>query len=251
MKFKIILTFVNAMILNSHYTYSQDLSGIWKGNSYQEDRIFYQEFKLLKVDSLTYSCTSTVKQKKEFGVMEAKCWFYDGSLYFSEQSILEDSSVINEWCLKKGKLLFTENENGVKLTGKWNGYCAPGTMTLTRAQKKFEPFNKAFYFKHDSFKIDSAYKSTLSKITNLLNEYPKTKIYIKGMTNDIGEINYNNTLSLERANTIKAILVKRGISSDRIIVFAMGEVDLLSGTSKQEQRKQNRRVDISIERIEK
>lgn len=68
-----------------------------------------------------------------------------------------------------------------------------------------------------------------------------------GHTDTAGPANYNMALSLRRANTVKAALVRQGVAADSITVVGRGETALLVATKDGVREPQNRRVEIVIQ----
>jgi outer membrane protein OmpA-like peptidoglycan-associated protein len=68
-----------------------------------------------------------------------------------------------------------------------------------------------------------------------------------GHTDTAGPANYNMALSLRRANTVKAALVRQGVPADTITVVGRGETALLVATKDGVREPQNRRVEIVIQ----
>jgi outer membrane protein OmpA-like peptidoglycan-associated protein len=75
-------------------------------------------------------------------------------------------------------------------------------------------------------------------------------INIYGYCDDRGNEQYNKALSLDRAETVRNILVKKGFASEKIIIYeGMGEVEAKTddvNASMQEMRFKNRRVEIVL-----
>lgn len=78
------------------------------------------------------------------------------------------------------------------------------------------------YFSFNSVWIEWGERSKIDEIVNLLNEYPDTRIRVIGWGDDIGTEAQNKKVSLQRAQTVKAALVKKGIDADRISVEGAG-----------------------------
>ena len=68
-----------------------------------------------------------------------------------------------------------------------------------------------------------------------------------GHTDTSGPANYNMALSLRRANTVKAALVRQGVPADTITVVGRCETALLVATKDGVREPQNRRVEIVIQ----
>jgi len=72
------------------------------------------------------------------------------------------------------------------------------------------------------------------------------KIEIGAHTDDVGANTYNQQLSLKRAQSVKAYLIKKGISKDRIKAKGYGENKPIADNATEEGRAKNRRVEISV-----
>ena len=71
-----------------------------------------------------------------------------------------------------------------------------------------------------------------------------TRIDVTGHTDTVGSDAYNMRLSRRRADTVKAELVRQGVSAKEIAVYAKGKRDLLVPTGDNVKEPQNRRVEI-------
>jgi len=69
-------------------------------------------------------------------------------------------------------------------------------------------------------------------------------IIISGHTDAVGSENFNRTLSLKRAASVKAFLIKEGITSERMILEGLGESQPVGDNATEQGRAQNRRVQI-------
>jgi len=82
---------------------------------------------------------------------------------------------------------------------------------------------RAIYFDFDKAIIKKESYSYLDDLARYLKESPKIKLEIIGHTDLHGEDNYNKSLSLERARSVKEYLVQRGLDADRFKVSGAGE----------------------------
>lgn len=80
--------------------------------------------------------------------------------------------------------------------------------------------------------------------TYLLNN-PSKSVDIIGFADEIGNTEYNNTLSETRANNVKSILAKSGIDSSRLMIKAKGE-DTSVDASSADARRLVRRVTFKL-----
>jgi len=69
---------------------------------------------------------------------------------------------------------------------------------------------------------------------------------IEGHTDNVGSDENNLILSQKRANAVKAYLVKRGVSADKLDAFGFGESNPIATNDTPEGRQKNRRVEMTI-----
>jgi outer membrane protein OmpA-like peptidoglycan-associated protein len=77
-------------------------------------------------------------------------------------------------------------------------------------------------------------------------KYPETSILVEGHTDSSGPENYNQQLSERRANSVKDLLVQRGVQEHRVNIIGYGEGRPLVTNATPEGRQMNRRVEIRI-----
>lgn len=100
--------------------------------------------------------------------------------------------------------------------------------TLFYVDFEMIPFNKPVVLENIFYDFDSALlkeesKEELDALIDILNEYPSIIIELKAHTDRWGSEDYNNKLSLNRANSVKDYLIGRGIKKERIIAIAVGK----------------------------
>ncbi|MEN8233112.1 MAG: OmpA family protein, partial [Thermodesulfobacteriota bacterium] len=78
-------------------------------------------------------------------------------------------------------------------------------------------------FDYDSATIRPGLYSEIDRIANVLIKYPQTVIRVEGHTDSTGNENYNMSLSQQRADAVKNLIVQRGVSSSRIETMPYGE----------------------------
>ena len=61
--------------------------------------------------------------------------------------------------------------------------------------------------------LTASAKTNLDKLVTVFNEYPDTNIVIYGYTDSTGKLEFNQTLSEQRANAVKGYLISKGIVS--------------------------------------
>ncbi|MEQ9186710.1 MAG: OmpA family protein, partial [Cryomorphaceae bacterium] len=86
----------------------------------------------------------------------------------------------------------------------------------------------------------------LDQLARELLESPEIQIKIDGHTDDVGDAERNQRLSLKRAETIKAYLVTRGVPSQRVSCEGFGSTKPIAPNTTEKGRNVNRRVEFSI-----
>ena len=79
----------------------------------------------------------------------------------------------------------------------------------------------------------------------MLKNNPALKIVIEGHTDNVGDKVFNQTLSDQRSASVKAALVSKGISSDRIKTVGYGQDKPIADNASEDGKAKNRRVEIS------
>jgi CubicO group peptidase (beta-lactamase class C family) len=128
------ITAVVFCLIMFNVSFAQDLSGKWKGKLKQGATLFNFELDLQKLDSINYTCITTIQVGGEYGVMRAKCSFKNNNLYFKENEIVSDKSTKNHWCLKTANLSYFKTSSIPRLQGKWTGGCAPGRIEVAKVK---------------------------------------------------------------------------------------------------------------------
>ena len=91
---------------------------------------------------------------------------------------------------------------------------------------------------------------TLQDLIALMNQYPNMQIEIRGHTDNQGNPNYNQELSIDRAQSVVDFLVQQGqIDKHRLKYIGYGDTQPISSNDTLEGRQQNRRVEFRVIRI--
>jgi len=102
-------------------------------------------------------------------------------------------------------------------------------------------FKGETFFDHDSSMLLPGGYTEISRVANVLNKYNQTQIEVGGHTDSTGSDQYNQQLSMRRAESVKNALVQQGINPARIRTFGYGESRPISSDPAM-----NRRVEITI-----
>jgi outer membrane protein OmpA-like peptidoglycan-associated protein len=93
---------------------------------------------------------------------------------------------------------------------------------------------------------DKSTVEQLDNITAILKTYPAVKLKIGGYTDNTGNKEGNMKLSADRANTVMAELVSRGIAADRLAAEGYGDQFPKESNDTEEGRQKNRRIDVRV-----
>ena len=107
-------------------------------------------------------------------------------------------------------------------------------------------FEADVLFEIDSAALDSASRSSLDQVSEVLVDYPKTALVVQGHTDSTGTEEHNERLSQRRADAVRNHLIGRGVAPARLSSLGYGESQPVSSNATDEGRARNRRVDILL-----
>lgn len=99
-----------------------------------------------------------------------------------------------------------------------------------------------FDFDKATLRPDS--EPTLKQVLDVLKGDPKLSVEIGGHTDNVGKPDYNMKLSDRRAASVREWLVAHGIAANRLTSHGYGDTQPLVPNSSDENRAQNRRVEL-------
>ncbi|MCL2485418.1 MAG: autotransporter domain-containing protein, partial [Endomicrobia bacterium] len=102
-------------------------------------------------------------------------------------------------------------------------------------------------FDFDKFDLKPDAKEAVAGMARALRELDYTKVTIEGHTDEVGDDNYNESLSLRRAKTVQKKLSELGIYEEKIETVGYGKKKPIASNATAEGRAQNRRVEIIVE----
>ena len=89
-------------------------------------------------------------------------------------------------------------------------------------------------------------KANLDKLIPVFQSYADTDIVIYGYTDSTGRLEFNQKLSEDRAASVRAYLVSKGLNASRFKTKGMGPNDPIETNDTPEGRSKNRRVEFTI-----
>jgi len=104
-------------------------------------------------------------------------------------------------------------------------------------------------FKTASADLNASFFSVLDSVGLVLKEFDKTIIDVEGHTDSDGSDQYNQQLSLNRANAVGTYLQSHGVNGQRIVAFGAGEARPIAPNTTAEGKQQNRRVELKLQPI--
>jgi outer membrane protein OmpA-like peptidoglycan-associated protein len=106
--------------------------------------------------------------------------------------------------------------------------------------------NSGVFFETNKYNINTASNTLLTKLSNILKEYPDTNVLVIGHTDSSGADAYNMTLSKNRAESVTNFFISKGIASNRFTTSWFGEEQPVADNTTPEGRAKNRRVNLAI-----
>ena len=122
----------------------------------------------------------------------------------------------------------------------------PGAEVQRRDDSLLVNFSSQLLFDSGKSQLESGAYDRLRSLARTLNNYPESQVIVKGHTDSVGDENFNQRLSEDRADRVRAFLVSEGVSPSRITAIGFGESMPVASNDNEAGRQQNRRVEIEI-----
>ncbi len=113
-------------------------------------------------------------------------------------------------------------------------------------KKRVDVAAKNILFITGSYKLSTSSNKGLNDVVKIMNEYPGAILDIHGHTDWVGSEEMNQTLSDNRAGSVKAYLVSKGIDESRITATGHGETMPIADNKTAAGRQKNRRSEMTL-----
>ena len=107
-------------------------------------------------------------------------------------------------------------------------------------------FESGILFSTGKSELNAQSKNALTKFAESLKNTPETDISIFGHTDNTGSREFNEKLSVDRANSVVNFLSQNGVKKERTTIKGMAWDEPVGDNSTAEGRAQNRRVEVFI-----
>jgi outer membrane protein OmpA-like peptidoglycan-associated protein len=101
-------------------------------------------------------------------------------------------------------------------------------------------------FDTGAFTLRSGAREKLSKVAGILLAYPGLNIEVAGHTDNVGGDEYNQNLSDQRAESVRAYLVAQGVLTGSVTAKGFGKTQPVGTNDTPEGRQINRRVELVV-----
>ncbi len=104
----------------------------------------------------------------------------------------------------------------------------------------------AVMFDFDSAEIKSEFRPALDAAAGVLKKHDDKNVIIEGHTDSVGSEQYNQRLSLRRAQSVRNYLVSKGVTPTHLTSKGYGESDPIADNTTDAGRRRNRRVEFVV-----
>ena len=131
-----------------------------------------------------------------------------------------------------------------QVAGVAENYGCPGVKK--EILKVFKQALNGIQFETGKATIKSSSNQILDQVVKIMKENPDFNLDIAGHTDNVGQPDFNLDLSKRRAEAVKAYLVKKGVSEQRMTSAGYGDTRPIATNATAAGRTQNRRVEFTV-----
>ncbi len=106
------------------------------------------------------------------------------------------------------------------------------------------------FFDFDKSELQAESLPELYRLVRFVQDHPGLKFHITGHTDNLGSLEYNADLSRRRAGEVGRFLVLAGCDPNQLAIEGRGETDPVASNADASGRRENRRVEFTIERMD-
>mgnify|MGYP003385501855 CR=1 FL=1 len=140
----------------------------------------------------------------------------------------------------------TTTGNAAPVTGSSNAAQVQQTFGETARALPPPPVSYTLNFLEGRDEYTPESHQTIETVLRELAKRPVAEIAVIGHTDRVGALEYNDKLSLQRAERVRTDFIKRGVAERSISVAGRGEREPLVATADEVAEARNRRVEINI-----
>lgn len=119
-----------------------------------------------------------------------------------------------------------------------------------RVTKEINLYAKTILFDVNKSVVKTQAEFILDNIAKIMNENDDFNFIIEGHTDNTGVAEHNLQLSQERADAIKAYLIRKGVKAKRLEAKGYGQTRPIESNDTERGREINRRVEINVAKEE-
>ncbi|MEQ5841514.1 hypothetical protein BWP39_11350 [Paraburkholderia acidicola] len=101
-------------------------------------------------------------------------------------------------------------------------------------------------FDTNQYAIKPSFAPVLDQVAQTLNQNPEVIAQVIGYTDSTGQAAYNQTLSVNRAQSVTNYLAQRGVAGQRLSADGRGASNPVADNNTEAGRAQNRRVEVYL-----
>jgi len=101
-------------------------------------------------------------------------------------------------------------------------------------------------FRSGSYELLPGARERLAKVSGIILAYPSLHLAVEGHTDSVGGDEYNQTLSEQRAESVRDYFVQQGVPASSIVARGFGKTEPIAPNDTPEGRQQNRRVELIL-----
>ncbi len=141
----------------------------------------------------------------------------------------------------------------ITAAGEGGSRTASTTVSVTALATKLMTFPEAALFEFGKSELKPEGKEKIKAYRERARDELSgaTTVIVTGYTDNVGEKDYNSTLSLQRAEAVRDDLISLGADPKKFQVSGAGETMPIADNSTEEGRAKNRRVEVALIGVEK